>query len=112
MRAIWGFPPVCAVRSAAAGVPLEGGPSTSRLQRCIIADKTWLRYDVACWRSVMKPGLHDPVQLGGVAAVGSGTRQRATAVAMTGGQHLASGGRMAITLHDVALRAGVSIKTV
>jgi hypothetical protein len=38
----------CAVRPAAAGVPLEGGPGSSRLQRCIITDKTWPRYDVAC----------------------------------------------------------------
>src|SRR5580692_3439277 len=59
----------------------------------------------------MKPDSHNPFQLGEVAAVGAGMRQRDGA-ALAGGQHRASGGGMAVTLHDVALRAGVSIKTV
>jgi len=59
----------CAVLFGHAVMPLERGPGTSRLQRCILINKTSLRYHVSLLALVMKPGSYDPFQLGAVAAV-------------------------------------------
>src|SRR5262249_41205008 len=49
----------CAVLFGHAVMPLERGPGTSRLQRCILINKTSLRYHVSLLALVMKPGSYD-----------------------------------------------------